>query len=210
MSYSLSRIKTHGMLAAATALFFVLAAYFAPYSSGWERLSVASAWSCMVLLVSALLIGPIRRMERSPYRINVYTRRDVGIWAALHGLFHFVAGNFVAMNQSYVGEFVNQAFRSPGVPVREKLFSGGSIAGMVIALIFLLLLAISSDRAMRRLGAKKWKTMQRSAHIALWVTVLHGAAFQVLEARYLPMIVMGAMVATLVGFQLRARRHPKN
>jgi len=209
MSRSVSRVKTHGVLVGATALFLLLAAYLAPYASVWERLSVASAWSCMVLLIAALVIGPVRHMEGRPYRSNLYIRRDIGIWAAVHGLFHFVAGNFVAMNQFYVTEFVNQAFRAPAVPVRESLFSGGSILGTLVAIIFLLLLAISSDWAMRRLGAKKWKTLQRSAHFALWLTVAHGVAFQVLEARYLPMLIMAAMAAGLLGFQLRARRRPK-
>ena len=114
------------------------------------------------------------------------------------------------MNQYYVGEFVNQAFRPPDVAWREKLFSGGSIVCVIVAIIFLLLLSISSDWAMRRLGVKKWKFIQRSAHVALWFTVLHGVAFQVLEARYLPMLILAAMAAGLLGFQLRARRQPKN
>lgn len=159
----------------------------------------------MALLAVALSIGPIRQLEHRTYRINIYKRRDLGIWSALHGLFHFVAGNFVAMNPVYVGAFVRGATASPSTSVREQLFSGGSIAGLLVALLFLLLLAISSDRALRFLGTKKWKFLQRSSHAVLWLTVLHGIAFQVLEARFLPMLILSGIAAVLLGFQLRAR-----
>ena len=160
----------------------------------------------MAFLCGALLIGPILRMQGRPSQLNIYLRRDVGIWGALTGLLHFVAGNVVAMNQSYVGIFVQGATRPPDVGVREQLFSGGAILGTAVAILFLLLLAISSDLALRRLGPKLWKRLQRSAHVAVWFTVAHGIAFQLLESRYAALTMLTAMGVVLVISQWRARR----
>jgi DMSO/TMAO reductase YedYZ heme-binding membrane subunit len=199
-----NRLRRHLFLALTTTWLLVASLYL-PYASLWERISVASAWICMTFLCGAFLIGPIYRIEGRTPRLNIYIRRDLGIWGALTGLVHFVAGNFVAMNPLYVGSFVRVAPVPPDVAVREQLFSGGAILGLLIAIIFLLLLAISSDWALRGLGPKIWKRLQRSAHLALWFTVAHGIAFQMLEARYLPLLILVAMTVALLGFRYRAR-----
>jgi sulfoxide reductase heme-binding subunit YedZ len=175
---------------AAGALLLWLGEVLLPYPARWERISVASAWLCMGLMCAALLIAPLQRLRGRQPSLNIYVRRDLGCWAALHGLLHFVAGNVVAMDPVYVGQFVRGNPAPPPAPVREVLFSGGAILGLVIAAVFLLLLAISSDRAVRWLGPARWKKLQWSAHIALWLSVIHGIAFQVLEARYLPLLLL--------------------
>jgi sulfoxide reductase heme-binding subunit YedZ len=199
------RLRQHLYFAFATTWLLVAALYL-PYTSIWERISVASAWICMALLCAALMIGPIYRIGGRLRQANIYIRRDIGVWAGLTGLLHFVAGNVVAMNPIYVGAFVQGAVTPPGVPVREQLFSAGAILGTLIAILLLLLLAISSDWAIRRLGSKLWKRLQRSAHFALWLTIAHGLAYQILESRYLAMLVLVFMGAVLLGIQLRARR----
>jgi DMSO/TMAO reductase YedYZ heme-binding membrane subunit len=88
---------------------------------------------------------------------------------------------------------------------REQLFNWGSIFGTVVGLLFVLLLAISSDLALRRLGPKTWKRLQRSSLLAFWLTVAHGVAFQILEDRYLALFLLVAAGAALLGFRWRAR-----
>lgn len=200
-----NRLRRHLYLALVTTWLLVAALYL-PYASLWERISVASAWICMAFLCGALLIGPVYRMEGRTPQLNIYLRRDLGIWGAVTGLLHFVAGNVVAMNQLYIGSFVRGATYPPDVAVREPLFSGGAILGLLIAIIFLVLLAISSDWALRGLGAKRWKRLQRSASIAMWLTVAHGIAFQILEARYFPLLILVLMSVALFAVRLRARR----
>jgi DMSO/TMAO reductase YedYZ heme-binding membrane subunit len=200
-----NRLRRH-LILMLTTTWLLIASLYLPYVSLWERISVASAWICMAFLCGALLIGPVDRIEGRAPRVNIYMRRDLGIWGALTGLLHFVAGNFVAMNPVYVGSFVRIAPVPPAAVIRDQLFSGGAILGLLIAIIFLLLLAISSDWALRGLGVKRWKRLQRSAHLAFWFTVAHGIAFQILEARYLPLLILVAMSAALLGFRYRARR----
>jgi len=174
-----------------------------PYPAVWERASVASAWLCMLLLSAVLLLAPLQRLQGRQPPLNIYLRRDLGCWAAIQGLLHFVAGNVVAMNPVYVGTFVRGNTAAPGPMLREVLFSGGAILGMVIAILFLLLLAISSDRAIRWLGPARWKKLQGSAQLLMWLTVIHGIAYQVLEARFIPLLVL--LLTSIIVLTIRSR-----
>ena len=109
------------------------------------------------------------------------------------------------MNPVYVSSFVRNNPAPPPATLREILFSGGAILGILIAMVFLLLLAISSDRALRWLGTMRWKKLQWSAHLALWLTVIHGIAFQLLEARYLPLMLLLLASAVVLYYRWRGR-----
>jgi DMSO/TMAO reductase YedYZ heme-binding membrane subunit len=198
------RIRRHVLIALLSCTLVLLGEHYFLYEESWERISVASAWVSMFLLSGALLIGPVYRLDGSPEQINIHLRRDVGIWAALNGLLHFVAGTVVAMDQAYISSFVSTAVAPLSVAVREQLFNGGSILGTVVALLFLMLLLISSDWAVRRIGAVRWKRLQRTATISLWLTVLHAIAFQLLEARLFPLLLTLMAIVAVVAFRLRA------
>jgi sulfoxide reductase heme-binding subunit YedZ len=194
------------LLLAASLVVLAVGAWRAPYPEVWERISVVSAWLCLGLLAWALLIGPLQCIQGVKPPFNIYLRRDVGIWAALHGLLHFYAGNVVAMNSVYVAAFVQTPTPELGIAIRDLLFSYGATVGMVIAILFLLLLAISSDRALRWLGPKKWKWLQRSAHVSLWLTVTHGIAYQLLEMRIWPLVATVLVSVWIIVVQVRGRR----
>ena len=174
-----------------------------------ERISITSAWICMAYMTVALLLGPLRRARGEVVPANIYVRRDLGIWAALLGLLHFYAGNVVAMNQVYIGTYVRGPLVSSMELLRDQLFSFGSITGLIIAIIFLVLLAISSDRALRWLKVSRWKKIQRSSHVALWLTVFHGIAFQFLESRFIPLVLLAVMAIAIFFVRRRGRRKNK-
>jgi DMSO/TMAO reductase YedYZ heme-binding membrane subunit len=199
-----TRLQRNLGLLLANALLLLLCAFALPYPTGWERISVASAWLCMALLSAVLLIAPLQRRKGRLPPFNIYLRRDLGCWAAVQGLLHFVAGNVVAMNPVYVGTFVRGNPAPPGAMLREILFSGGAILGLIIAVLFLLLLAISSDRAVRWLGPVRWKKLQWSAHLVMWLTVIHGISYQVLEARYIPLLLLLLVSAVVIYYRWRA------
>jgi sulfoxide reductase heme-binding subunit YedZ len=47
----------------------------------------------------------------------------------------------------------------------------------------LLLLAISNDLSLRRLGTRKWKSLQRWTYLAVGLTLMHAVAYQRIERR---------------------------
>ncbi len=194
------------LMLTANTLLLVASGLWLPYSTLNERLSVGSAWVCMVFLCAAMLIGPLRRAAGKTAPANIYLRRDLGMWAALQAFIHFYFGTVVSMNQTYIQAFVHVDTPSLPIETRDQMFAWGSSMGLAAGAVLLLLLLISSDRALRLLSTERWKKLQKAAHLALWLTVIHGFVFQVLEARYLPLAVLAVITLFVFGLQFRGRR----
>jgi sulfoxide reductase heme-binding subunit YedZ len=67
--------------------------------------------------------------------------------------------------------------------VRHDLFGIGNHSGLLAALLFLLLLAISNDLSLRRLGTSRWKFLQRWTYVAVALALIHAVAYQFVEKR---------------------------
>ena len=87
----------------------------------------------------------------------------------------------------------------PSEVVRMALFSWGTIAGLIVAVVLLFLLMLSNDVALRTIGMRWWKRLHRASYLAFLLTALHGLAFQVLESRAAGWIalVLAASIAVL-------------
>ncbi len=58
-----------------------------------------------------------------------------------------------------------------------------------------LLLALSNDLALRRLGTPRWKALQRWNYALFALVAAHGIAYQVIETRKAPFVVAFALIA---------------
>lgn len=201
----------HGLVGLVTSAVMISALTIGPPSGRWDRLSIVSAYVCLILYAWTLVTGPIRVLRKRPPQLNLYLRRDIGIWAAISGLLHLLIGTDVAMSPVYLGKFVTGPDGFADAEMRSGLFSWGSVTGFVAGLIFLLLLALSNDYVLRWLGPKWWKRLQRSSYTAFFLFVLHGYAFQALERRAWPLV--GTLVAVTVAVlwsQIRGARATRN
>jgi len=177
------RLKNHTALIAIIAICLGIAVISGPGAAAADRLSIVSAYLCLFLLGAALLIGPSYAIRKRKLPVNSYTRRDIGIWAALIGLLHFYLANVLAMNYEYLGIYVENASMPPAPEIRSELYSWGTILGYVIAVIFIVLLVLSNDWMLRKIGLKWWKRIQRVSYFGFLFTCAHAFAFQVLESR---------------------------
>jgi methionine sulfoxide reductase heme-binding subunit len=191
----------HGVLVAILVMVLGISVILGTDAEAADRLSIVSAYLCLFLLGIVLLIGPWHAAETGRTAANIYLRRDIGIWAALSGLLHFYLANVLSMNYEYLGTFVENAAVPPSAEIRSELYSWGTISGYVIAVIFIVLLGLSSDRTLRFLGVKWWKRIQRVSYLGFIFTCAHGFAFQVLESREMLWIgVIGLVILiTLTG-----------
>jgi len=186
-----------GLSAAVCGIFAVTG----PIATAWDRVSILTAYLCLILLCVGLSIGPWRALATGRPTLNSYLRRDVGIWAALTGLVHLVLATELSMNSSYVGAVVDAAEQPPG----RQLFAWASVSGYLVGLNFLLLLALSNDHVMRSLGSVWWKRLQRTSYLGFCLTLLHGLAFQVLESRTWALVAVLVLAgAVVVVFQWRS------
>lgn len=202
----MQRTLRHGAALATTLATTGLAGLAGPPASAQGRLSLATAWLCLGFLVAALAIGPWHTLRTGRPVLNHLTRRDLGIWAGLTGLLHLGFATVVVMTPAYFASYIRPG--DEGLPgVAGWIGTGSIVAGYVIGLAFLVLLAVSNNASLRRLGPERWKRIQRWAVGIFVATVVHGVIFQFIEGRTgLWLLGIAGATAGLLGLRHRARR----
>lgn len=107
------------------------------------------------------------------------------------------------------GEFARYFLPSPGSHADRgaTAFFTANYFGMAAAILLLLLMALSNDFALRKLGVPLWKLLQRSSYILVAAVVVHGALYQVLEKRTgLLVFVFVATALVVLMLQLEGMR----
>lgn len=170
-------------------------------------LSMATAYTGLLLLAISLLLGPWNVLRSRPNPVSTDLRRDVGIWAGILSLAHVVFGLQVHMRGRMWTYFVfGSEERFGGLP-RCDLFGLANYTGLAATLVLAGLLALSNDRSLRRLGAQRWKALQRWNYAAFALVALHGAAYQWMETRApLFVVVFGLVVLLVVSLQVAGFR----
>ncbi len=143
-----------------------------------SRLSIATAYPALFLTAAAVFIGPWNVFRGRTTAVSFDLRRDLGIWAGIMALLHTGVGLNVHLRGRPWLYFIDEHHR-----VRHDLFGIGNDTGLLAALLFLLLLAISNDLSLRRLGARTWKSLQRWTYMAVGLTLMHAVAYQFVEKR---------------------------
>ena len=176
-----------------------------------RKLTLATAYVGLGLVCLSLLIGPwyVLQGRRSP--VSNAWRRDVGIWAAGISALHALVGLRVHFGGDWVRYFWFRAKDGAHrLPIRTDPIGWANYVGLAATLVVLLLLAISNDIALRRLGAVRWKSLQRLNYLGFGLIGIHGAIYQVLGRRPAPaVILLGLMLGLTVSLQLAGilRRH---
>ena len=197
--------RNGGIVTLALFVYFIVVTVTSYSSQVLFRLSMATGYTSVALIGWALLIGPWRVLRGRSAPVSTDLRRDVGIWGGLFGLAHVATGLFVHLGDPlkyFIYRDAKHAF-----PVRYDLFGFANWTGLAATLLLLLLLVISNDISLRRLGSRRWKAWQRWTYWAGALVVAHGLAYQWIEKGnkgwvfvFVPVVVI---VATL---QLRGRQ----
>lgn len=193
-----------GVLATAATISIVAAL---PIEALEHRVSMATAYVSLALLVACLAVGPLNVLRGRPNPVSTHLRRDLGIWGGAIALGHVVVGLTVHMKHFWY-YFIYEPERRQGFPVRHDLFGFANFTGLASAIILVVLLAISNDAALRRLGTDRWKRWQRWNYVATALFVAHTVAFQVIEDRVLPIVLLcAAALLFALATQLAGVRH---
>lgn len=205
-SYWQRRVVTHVTLAlttlACTAVFWQL---FSVRTDVISHISIATAYPALFLTAVPVFLGPWNVLRRRPNPVSFDLRRDLGIWAGIMALVHTAVGLNVHLRGRMWLYFVDEHHR-----LRHDWFGLGNDTGLAAALLFLLLLAISNDLSLRRLGTRRWKSLQRWTYAAVILTVLHAVAYQHVEQRRRAYeVLLGATTAAIAAFQLAGCKKSK-
>lgn len=165
----------HAIVAAVMTVFlflFVNASTQGPFTYrqfSWNR---AFATTSVVLYAATLAIGPLARLW-SPAKRAVPWRRETGVWATIAAVLH--VGIYWEGRFGWGGW--REFFYPPGPEADTALtFAGGSayhVANVVglVALVYALALALTSNDASQRWLKKGWSWLQARS-TTLWLLVL--------------------------------------
>ena len=212
-SRSLHRLRRYVVLIAIGAMLTYAAFVLVPGRTPIERLSMATAYSSLILLAVVLSIGPSNVLRAKPNPLSSYLRRDIGIVGGSIGLVHVILGLQVHMGGDIIQYFFHRLRHDRVGALRLDAFGITNHLGLIATLIFLVLLAISSNLAMRKLGPARWKAIQRWNYAAAILVILHGLIYQSLEGMklaFVAFVLIGAVLVAilqLLGFRRRRETH---
>jgi sulfoxide reductase heme-binding subunit YedZ len=193
--YWIHRIRRHFVLALFAAIIVIIAYAATPPPDVRHRSSMATAYAGLIFIAASLWLGPWNVLRRRPNPVSFDLRRDVGIWAGLFALLHTGIGLTVHLR----GRMWMYFFRKlHPLSLQNTLFGFANYTGLVAALLFLMLLLLSNDLSLRTLGTKKWKSLQRWIYLAFGLTVAHGIAYQIVENRHVPWVIVFVVCALAV------------
>jgi sulfoxide reductase heme-binding subunit YedZ len=179
------------------------------------RFTTATGYIALGLLGLTLLIGPANLLLRRRTPISSYLVRDVGMWAAIVSVIHVIVGFFVHGPPVPLIKRILFYFFSPdGTPLTNS-FGWGNWTGLSATVIVVGLFAISSDVALRKLKAKRWKNLQRMNYALFALVVVHaifyGALLRItsISTILLGLIVSLVFIGQMVGIWLWRRRHAR-
>jgi len=198
-------VRNVGIVALALVIHLIVVTATSSSSQVMFRLSMATGYTSIALIGWALAIGPwrVRRGRSAP--VSTDLRRDVGIWGGLFGLAHVGTGLFVHMGDP-LKYFVWRGTGRP-LPVRHDLFGFANWSGLAATALLALLLLISNDVSLRRLGSRRWKAWQRWTYWTGALVVVHGLAYQWIEKGNGGWVyVFVLVIAVVAGMQLDGRR----
>jgi sulfoxide reductase heme-binding subunit YedZ len=194
-NYWVNRASRHFILASGAAGITLFAYLATPPPDVRHRLSMGTAYAGLAFLTASLWLGPWNVLRGKPNPVSFDLRRDIGIWTGILAIVHTMIGLTVHLR----GRMWMYFFKSLHPPTLQNTqFGFANYVGLGAALLFLVLLAISNDFSLRSLGTRRWKSLQRWAYIAFGLTVAHGIAYQLVEKRRLPWVVLFACLVITV------------
>lgn len=157
-------------------------------------ISTGTAYVALGCVALSLTLGPLNVLRGRPNPVSADWRRDLGIWGGIVGLAHVGFGLMVHLRGTMWLYFVSPPKAHSAIPVRLDAFGAANYLGLVAGAVLLILLLLSNDRALRRLGTLRWKAWQRLNYLGAVAILGHGVLYQALERRRAALIAVFCLV----------------
>jgi sulfoxide reductase heme-binding subunit YedZ len=178
------------------------------------RTSISLAYTALLFLAAILAIGPFNVIRGRPNPANNMLRRDIGFWAGGVGLAHMALGMLVHTDGWQIWTLFFHSLPGLGdlMPLHKSFFGLANYTGAFQSVLLVALILVSSNRMLRRLGTRRWKSIQRLSYLAAVSIAVHGISYQIVERRY-PVIqaffvavILVVLSLQLTGFAIRKSR----
>ena len=127
-------------------------------------------------------------------------RRMLGLFVFFYGVLHLLAYAWFDMGLD-VGEIVHDIAKRPFI-----------LVGTLALLLLAVLAATSPHRAIRWLGAARWRALHRSVYVVAVLGILHFFWMRAGKNDFAEVLWYGALLAGLLGWRIRhgwRQRHKK-
>ena len=141
---------------------------------------------CLVLTVT-----PLRVISATPQLARF--RRMLGLFVFFYGALHLLSYAWFDMGFD-VPEIVRDIFKRPFI-----------LVGFAALVLLLLLAATSFNRAIKRLGARRWQALHRSVYAAALLALLHFFWMRAGKNDFGEVAVYAVVVALLLGWRVARR-----
>jgi sulfoxide reductase heme-binding subunit YedZ len=159
-----------------------------------HRLSMGTAYASLFFLAVTLVLGPWNVLRRRKPPVSYDLRRDIGIVAGVLALIHTGVGLTVHLRGRMWMYFFKKLHP---LRIQANAFGAANYLGLIAAILFVMLIAISNDISLRSLGTPRWKALQRWTYAAFALTLAHGILFQIVEKRQLSWVLLFAFTAII-------------
>ncbi|HKG23473.1 MAG TPA: protein-methionine-sulfoxide reductase heme-binding subunit MsrQ [Blastocatellia bacterium] len=147
----------------------------------------------LVFLFLSLAVTPLRKVLLLPWLVKL--RRMLGLFAFFYAFVHLVA--YSGFDKSFnIRAIIEDTFKRPFITL-----------GMAGFLLLLPLAITSTDRMVKRLGGKRWRSLHRAAYVAAVLGVLH-FYMQVKADTRLPLL-FGSVLGLLLAYRILNRFLPQ-
>lgn len=177
MSSGTNALFVRHILVGSVGMFFVWLFWLSRPEWSWEmRLWRSFGDASLILLFITLVIGPLVRLWPPAAKLVAW-RKHLGLWFAILALIHaFLVWNGWArwdLSRFLGYEFVPQLGR---VVRLEPGFGLANVIGAVALFWTAVLMATSSERALKKLGTS-WKWLHYSANTIFYLSAIHTGYF---------------------------------
>jgi sulfoxide reductase heme-binding subunit YedZ len=148
-------------------------------------------WVLRFLCIT-LAITPLR--ELTGFSALARFRRMAGLYAFFYGVLHFLCYAWLDMSLVF-GDIVRDIPKRPFI-----------LVGTLALLLMVPLAATSFNRAIKALGAARWKALHKSVYAIVLLGLLHFFWMRAAKQNFGEWTVYAVLVAVLLGWRLRGLR----
>jgi len=155
-----------------------------------EFVTLSTGTWTLILLLATLSVTPLRALTRQPWLLGI--RRAMGLLAFLYGSLHVVL--YVWLDKFFdLREMAGDVLRRPFIT-----------AGLLAYIFMVPLAATSSPGAVRRMGARRWKSVHSFVYFSAIAGVVH--FWWKAKADVREPAIYAAALAVLLAYRLIAPR----
>lgn len=144
-------------------------------------------WTLRFLCLT-LTVTPLRQV--SGWHALARLRRMLGLYAFFYGVLHFLC--FAWLDMGFDGEAILK-----DIPKRPFI-----LVGTAALLLMLPLAATSFNRAIKALGAARWRALHKAVHAVALLGLLHFFWMRAAKNNFAEWSVYAVLVAALLGWRL--------